>query len=74
MPYNNLGFWPGVIGAYHLPATVAPLGLTEAQLPIGVQIVGPLHGDLQTLALAGILEQEWRSFVPPPMTRAADSR
>ncbi len=74
MPYNNLGFWPGVIGAYHLPATVAPLGLTEAQLPIGVQIVGPLHGDLQTLALAGILEQEWRSFVPPPMTSAADSR
>jgi amidase len=66
MPYNNLGFWPGVVGAYHLPATVAPLGVTAANLPVGVQIVGALHGDLQTLACARILEREWRAFVPPP--------
>jgi amidase len=66
IPYNNLGFWPGIVGAYHLPATVAPLGLTAANLPVGVQIVGALHGDLQTLACARILEREWRAFVPPP--------
>ncbi len=66
MPYNNLGFWPGVVGAFYLPASVAPLGLTKANLPVGVQIVGPLHGDLQTLTLARLLEQEWRAFSPPP--------
>jgi amidase len=65
-PYNGLGFWAGIVGAYLLPATVAPLGATIAGLPIGVQIVGPLHGDRQTLALAGILEREWRAFVAPP--------
>lgn len=64
--YNGLGFWAGIIGAYYLPATVAPLGLTAAGLPIGVQIVGPFHGDLQTLAVAELLEREWRAFVPPP--------
>jgi amidase len=64
--YNNLSFWPGIIGVCHLPATVAPLGLTRNKLPIGVQIVGPSHGDLQTLAFAQILEHEWRAFVAPP--------
>jgi amidase len=66
IPYNSLSFWPGIIGAYHLPATVAPLGLTAQQLPIGVQIVGRAHADRETLAFARILESEWRSFVPPP--------
>jgi amidase len=66
IPYNNLGFWAGIVGAYYLPATVAPLGLTRTGLPVGVQIVGPLHGDLQTLAFAKLLEREWRPFVPPP--------
>jgi len=66
IPYNGLGFWPGIIGAYYLPATVVPLGLTKDKLPIGVQIVGPLHGDLRTLALARILEREWRAYAPPP--------
>jgi amidase len=70
MHYNALGFWAGVIGAYHLPATVAPLGLTSAGLPIGVQIVGPMHGDLQTLAVARLLEAEWRAFTPPPADAA----
>jgi amidase len=66
IPYNDLSFWPGIIGAYHLPATVAPLGITANGLPVGVQIVGPAHGDLTTLAFAQLLEQEWRGFVPPP--------
>jgi amidase len=69
IPYNNLGFWAGVSGAYYLPATVAPLGLTAEQLPIGVQIVGASHQDRQTLACARILEREWRAFVPPPAYR-----
>jgi len=64
--YNGLGFWSGIVGAYYLPATVAPLGLTRAGLPVGVQIVGPLHGDRQTIAFARLLEEQWRGFVPPP--------
>jgi amidase len=65
-PWNDMVFWPGIIGAFHLPASVAPLGMTKAGLPVGVQIVGPLYGDRTTLAVAGMLEKSWRGFEPPP--------
>ena len=63
--YNDLLFWPGIIGGYHLPASAAPLGLAEGNAPFGVQVVGPLYGDATTLAVAGMLEQRWRGFVAP---------
>lgn len=64
--YNELLFWPGIIGAVHLPATIAPLGRTQSGLPIGVQIVGPLYGDRTTIRVARLLEREWEKFSPPP--------
>jgi len=66
IPYNDMLFWPGVTCAFHLPASVAPIGVSEAGLPIGVQIVGPFHGDRTTIHVAGLLEQHVRGFVPPP--------
>ncbi len=66
MAFNDQLFWSGVTCAYHLPATVAPVGLSRAGLPIGVQIAGPLYGDLTTIAVAGMLERGYRAFVPPP--------
>jgi amidase len=64
--YNDLLFWAGITCGYHLPASVAPLGLTPGGLPYGVQIAGPLYGDRTTIAVAGMLERSWRAFVPPP--------
>lgn len=64
--YNDMLFWPGLTGGYHLPGTVAPLGLTKAGLPLGVQIAGPIHGDRSTIAAAALLEQAWMGFRPPP--------
>ncbi|HEY4041751.1 MAG TPA: amidase [Rhodopila sp.] len=66
MNYGDLLFWPGLTGGYHLPATVAPMGLTKAGLPLGVQIAGPIYGDRTTLAAAALLEQAGLSFKPPP--------
>lgn len=66
IPYNSQMFWPGVIGVFHLPATAIPLGLTRDGLPVGAQIVGPLHGDRITIATARLLERSWRGFVAPP--------
>jgi amidase len=65
-PYNDLLFWPGLTCGFHLPASVAPLGLSHEGLPIGVQIVGPYGGDRTTIAVAHMLEQSWRGFMPPP--------
>lgn len=64
--YNDMLFWPGLTGGYHLPGTVAPLGMTKAGLPLGVQIAGPIHGDRTTIAVAALLEQVWLGFKPPP--------
>ncbi len=64
--YNDMLFWPGLSAGFHLPGTVAPLGLSHEGLPIGVQIVGPFGGDLTTISVAHQLEQSWRAFVPPP--------
>lgn len=63
---GRLMFWPLLAGAVHLPATVAPLGLNKAGLPMGVQIIGPLHADRLTISVAGLLEKTWGGFVPPP--------
>jgi amidase len=65
IPYNEMLFWPGITCGFHLPASVAPIGMSSAGLPIGVQIVGPFHGDRTTIHVAGLLEQHWRGFVPP---------
>lgn len=64
--YNDMLFWPGLTCGYHLPATVAPIGLSRSGLPIGVQIAGPIYGDRMTMAVAGMLERAWRGFEAPP--------
>ncbi|HEY1413875.1 MAG TPA: amidase family protein, partial [Rhodopila sp.] len=64
--YSDLLFWPGLTGGYHLPATVAPMGMTKAGLPLCVQIAGPIYGDRTTIAAAALLEQAWMGFKPPP--------
>ena len=63
--YNDMLFWPGLTAGFHLPATVAPMGFTQAGLPLGVQITGPLYGDRMTLMAAALLEQAGCVFRPP---------
>jgi amidase len=49
-----------------LPATVAPVGLSESGLPVGVQIIGPRLGDRTTIAFAQGLSKLTGGFTPPP--------
>ncbi len=64
-PWNGMLFWPGVIGAMLLPATAAPVGMSRDGLPIGCQIVGPMHADRTTIAVAGMLEDLLGGFRAP---------
>ena len=64
--YNDMLFWPGLTAGFHLPATVVPIGFTQAGLPLGVQIAGPVYGDRMTLMAAALLEQAGYGFQPPP--------
>jgi amidase len=49
-----------------LPATTAPLEISETGLPVGVQIIGPYLGDRTTIRFAELLEESFGGFVPPP--------
>jgi len=54
------------------PAAVVPCGLTQAGLPVSLQIVGPMHGDHLVLRAARAYEstREWRlPLVPTVMPR-----
>ena len=65
VPYPAPSFWAGLATVAYLPATAAPLGLTPAGLPVGVQIVGPEYSDHTTIAFARHLADAIGGFVPP---------
>ena len=65
-PISDTYFWIGLASAAHLPATLAPAGVSRDGLPIGMQIIGPEAQDRRCIALAGMLEQGFRGFTPPP--------
>jgi amidase len=58
--------WPELATTPGLPATAAPIGLSETGLPIGVQIIGPYLEDRTPIAFAALMEREFGGFVPPP--------
>ena len=65
VPVVDQIFWAGYSGVTYLPSTAAPIGQSDG-LPIGVQIVTRQYGDYTSIQFAKLLEQEYRSFVPPP--------
>ncbi len=65
LPYFNQSFWAGLAGVVLLPATVIPTGPDAKGLPIGVQIIGPMFGDLKTIQLAQHLETLGFAFQAP---------
>jgi amidase len=62
----DLLVWPEIATTPGLPATAAPIGLTQSGLPTGVQIVGPYLEDRTPLAFAALIERAFGGFVPPP--------
>jgi amidase len=65
-PYFAQMAWVGMATLANLPATAAPMGLTSAGLPIGVQVIGPYLEDLTTIGFAKLMEQAFGGFTPPP--------
>ena len=65
MPYASMLNWISLATALHLPATAVPAGPAASGLPVGAQLIGPLHGDARTLAIAQAIEENVRGFTPP---------
>jgi amidase len=68
-PYGAMLDWISLATALHLPATAIPAGPAAGGLPVGVQLIGPRHGDARMLALAQAIEENVRGFTPPEMAR-----
>ena len=49
-----------------LPATAAPVGLSDSGLPVGIQIIGAKFEDLTTIDFARGLSELLGGFVAPP--------
>ena len=62
---NNMA-WTRIATVSGLPATVAPIGVTDSGLPVGIQIIGPRLEDLSTIAFARGLSNLLGGFVIPP--------
>ncbi len=55
----------GVINATGHPTLSVPMGLNADGMPIGLQVVGPLHSEEELLHLAWLLKPLVPDFVPP---------
>jgi len=58
--------WVGLATVAYLPATIAPVGLTEDKLPVGIQIIGPYLEDHTPIHVAKLMEGVIGGFTPPP--------
>jgi len=74
-PYvQNASYWISMASLSGLPSTVAPIGLTDDGLPVGVQILGPMWEDGTSIEFAALLSDVTNGFVPPPSASTANSR
>lgn len=64
--YMEILKWAGLTLNALLPVTATPIATSSEGLPIGVQVVADYLEDRTALAVAKMLEQHHRAFVPPP--------
>lgn len=65
-PFMNQVSLPGYANLAWLPSAVAPIGVNDEGLPVGIQVIGPQYGDLTCVHFVRLLEKTYRGFVPPP--------
>lgn len=65
---NNMA-WAYMAVVSGLPATVAPVGLSDSGLPVGIQIIGAKLEDRTTIAFARGLSELIGGFTAPPNYR-----
>ncbi|MDY6789794.1 MAG: amidase family protein [Thermodesulfobacteriota bacterium] len=65
-PYFDNLSWTAMAIVSGLPATVAPVGLSESGLPVGIQIIGAKFEDRTTIAFAMSLSDLVGGFKAPP--------
>jgi amidase len=67
-PYADQSFWVAHAALPGLPALSAPVGLTPAGLPVGLQVAGPRYEDDTVITFAELLAGEIGGYVEPAGT------
>jgi amidase len=66
-PYvQDASYWISMASLSGLPATIAPIGLTDGGLPVGIQILAPMWEDGTSIEFAALLSEVTDGFVAPP--------
>ncbi len=65
--YDEQPFWISHPSLAGLPAVAAPIGRTAAGLPVGAQIVGPMHEDDTAITFAELLADVVGGCQAPPV-------
>jgi amidase len=68
-PYLDTPLWTYFATLAGLPATVAPVGRTQAGLPAGIQIVAPMWEDGTSIEFAALLGEVVGGFTAPEAFR-----
>jgi amidase len=66
-PYGSILNWISPATALHAPALAVQAGQTAAGLPLGVQLVGPWHGEARLFDFAAAIEDDLGGFKRPPL-------
>jgi amidase len=66
VPYQAQPLWAALANLTGGPATMIPVGVDRAGLPIGAQIMGPYLEDRTCLHFAQLMEDAIGGFVAPP--------
>jgi amidase len=63
--YGKMLGWISLATALHLPSLAVQAGRSPANMPVGVQIVGPLNGEDRLFDFAAAVEEGLGGFSPP---------
>jgi amidase len=64
--YMDMLTWISLATSLHAPSLAMPAGQTPEGLPVGVQLVGPWHGEDRLFDFAAAVEEACGGFKPPP--------
>lgn len=68
-PYLDFLLWASLATGADLPALSAPIGLSQAGMPLGVQIIAPMGEDRTAIAVGAMLERADGGYRVPALAR-----
>lgn len=72
-PYLDFLCWASLATGADLPALSVPVGLSQAGMPLGVQVIAPMGEDRSAIAVGAMLEKLGGGYRVPALAAASGS-